>query len=75
LGEERSNLWGLTLHADATELGFEDRLGMLVEREALERDTKRLATQLKFAGLRQQATPETSITVPPVVWIAHFSRS
>ncbi len=31
---------------------------MLVEREALERDTKRLATRLRFAGLRQQATPE-----------------
>ncbi len=31
---------------------------MLVEREALERDTRRLATRLRFAGLRQQATPE-----------------
>ena len=45
-------------HPDAAELGFEDRLAMLVEREALERDTKRLATRLRFAGLRQQATPE-----------------
>ena len=45
-------------HADASDLGFEDRLAMLVEREALERDTKRLATRLRFAGLRQQATPE-----------------
>ena len=45
-------------HPDAADLGFEDRLAMLVEREALERDTKRLATRLKFAGLRQQATPE-----------------
>ena len=45
-------------HADAVDLGFEDRLAMLVEREALERDTKRLATRLRFAGLRQQATPE-----------------
>ena len=45
-------------HADAVDLGFEDRLAMLVERETLERDTKRLATRLRFAGLRQQATPE-----------------
>ena len=40
-------------HADAADLGFEDRLAMLVER-----DSKRLATLLRFAGLRQQATPE-----------------
>ena len=45
-------------HADAADLGFEDRLAMLVEREALERDSRRLATRLRFAGLRQQATPE-----------------
>jgi DNA replication protein DnaC len=45
-------------HADAADLGFEDRLAMLVEREALDRDTKRLATRLRFAGLRQQGTPE-----------------
>jgi DNA replication protein DnaC len=44
--------------ADAAELGFEDRLAMLVDREALERDSKRLAARLRFAGLRQQATPE-----------------
>ena len=31
---------------------------MLVHREALERDGKRLAARLRFAGLRQQATPE-----------------
>jgi DNA replication protein DnaC len=45
-------------HADAADLSFEDRLAMLVDREALERDSKRLATRLRFAGLRQQATPE-----------------
>jgi DNA replication protein DnaC len=43
---------------DAAELSFEDRLALLVDREALERDTKRLAARLRFAGLRQQATPE-----------------
>jgi DNA replication protein DnaC len=45
-------------HTDAAELSFEDRLAMLVERETLERDGKRLAARLRFAGLRQQATPE-----------------
>jgi DNA replication protein DnaC len=45
-------------HPDAADLSFEDRLAMLVERETLERDGKRLAARLRFAGLRQQATPE-----------------
>ena len=45
-------------HADAANLGFEGRLAMLVEREALECDSKRCANRLRFAGLRQQATPE-----------------
>jgi len=39
-------------------LGFEDRLALLVDRELLERDTKRLHARLRFAGLRIQATPE-----------------
>ena len=43
---------------DNSDLGFEDRLAMLVDREALERDTKRLAARLRFASLCQQATPE-----------------
>ena len=43
---------------DAAALDFEDRLALLVERERLERDTKRLQTRLRFAGLRVQATPE-----------------
>jgi DNA replication protein DnaC len=42
----------------SAELAFEDRLALLVDREALERDGKRLAARLRFAGLRQQATPE-----------------
>jgi DNA replication protein DnaC len=45
-------------HPETTDLSFEDRMAMLVEREALERDGKRLAARLRFAGLRQQATPE-----------------
>jgi DNA replication protein DnaC len=43
---------------DAAALDFEDRLALLVERERLERDTKRLQTRLRFAGLRVQETPE-----------------
>jgi DNA replication protein DnaC len=39
-------------------LGFEERLGLLVDREAAERDTKRLTTRLKFAALRQAACVE-----------------
>jgi DNA replication protein DnaC len=45
-------------HPETADLSFEARLAMLVEREALERDGKRLAARLRFAGLRQQATPE-----------------
>ena len=43
---------------DAADLGFEERLALLVDREQLERDTKRLHARLRFAGLRVQATPE-----------------
>ena len=39
-------------------LGFEERLGLLVDREAAERDTKRLTARLKFAALRQTASVE-----------------
>ncbi len=43
---------------EAADLGFEDRLALLVDRELLERDSKRLHARLRFAGLRLQATPE-----------------
>jgi DNA replication protein DnaC len=43
---------------EAHDLVFEDRLALLVDREVLERDNKRLRTRLRFAGLRQQAAPE-----------------
>ena len=39
-------------------LSFEERLGLLVDREAAERESKRLVTRLKFANLRQNATIE-----------------
>jgi len=40
------------------ELSFEDRLGLLVDREVDWRDSRRLATRLKAAKLRHQATVE-----------------
>src|SRR5712671_5185656 len=39
-------------------LTFEERLGLLVDREAVERESKRLVTRLKSANLRQNATIE-----------------
>src|ERR1700758_821795 len=39
-------------------LTFEERLGLLVDREAVERESRRLITRLKFANLRQNATIE-----------------
>ena len=43
---------------DISALPFEDRLALLVDREAIERENKRLVSRLKFAGLRQNAVVE-----------------
>jgi DNA replication protein DnaC len=43
---------------DIAALSFEERLGLMVDREAADRDTKRLAARLKFAALRQTAVVE-----------------
>ncbi|MBM1175514.1 IS21-like element helper ATPase IstB [Microvirga arabica] len=43
---------------DLDALSFEERLGLLVDREAAERETKRLSARLKFAALRQNACVE-----------------
>ena len=43
---------------DTAALSFEERLGLLVDREALSRNNKRLGNRLKFAGLRQAAVIE-----------------
>ena len=43
---------------DMAALSFEERLGFLVDREALSRSNKRLSSRLKFAGLRQVAVIE-----------------
>ena len=39
-------------------LSFDERLGLLVDREAETRDSRRLAVRLKAAKLRQEATVE-----------------
>src|SRR5919204_1157100 len=39
-------------------LSFEERLGLLIDREAEVRDNRRLALRLKAAKLRQEATVE-----------------
>ena len=41
-------------------LSFEERLGLPVDREAAERDGKKLASRLKVAALRQDASANTS---------------
>jgi DNA replication protein DnaC len=43
---------------DIATLTFEERLGLLVDREATERENKRLITRLRFASLRQNAVVE-----------------
>ena len=44
--------------AEAAALTHPEWLGLLVDREAVERESKRLVTRLKFANLRQNATVE-----------------
>src|SRR5207245_1966211 len=39
-------------------LAFEERIAMMIDREAIERENKRLTTRLKFACLRQPAVVE-----------------
>ena len=41
--------------SDLTPLDFEERLALMVDRETIERENKRLVTRLKFARLRQSA--------------------
>lgn len=43
---------------DLEAMPFEDRIGLLVDREAAERDTRRLTMRLKIAALRQNACVE-----------------
>ena len=66
------------------ELGFEDRLGLLVDRESDWRDNRRLATRLKAARLRHPATVEdldfraprgldrgVILSLAQAIWVTH----
>src|SRR5229473_7804929 len=60
---------------DLDTLSFEERVGLLVDREAAERDTKRLTTRLKFAALRQSACVEdVDLRTPRGIDRAIFAR-
>ena len=60
---------------DLDALSFEERIGLLVDREAAERDTKRLTTRLKFAALRQNACVEdVDLRTPRGIDRAVFAR-
>ena len=43
---------------DLAALSFEERVGIMADREAAERETKRMTARLKFAALRQDACVE-----------------
>jgi DNA replication protein DnaC len=43
---------------DIAALGFEERLALMVDREAIERENKKLVSRLKYASLRQSAVVE-----------------
>jgi DNA replication protein DnaC len=45
-------------HPDIDKLSFEQRLGLMIDREVTERENRRLVTRLKFASLRQTAVIE-----------------
>jgi hypothetical protein len=50
---------------DITDLSFEERLGLLVDREITERDNRRLKSRLQKAKLRQNACIEDLDYRPP----------
>jgi hypothetical protein len=52
---------------DVTALTFEQRLGLMIDREATERENKRLIVRLKFASLRQTAIVEDVELRAPLV--------
>ena len=61
--------------SDIAALSFEERIGLMVDREAAERDSKRLTTRLKFAALRQNAVVEdVDLRTPRGIDRALFQR-
>jgi DNA replication protein DnaC len=60
---------------DLDALSFEERLGLLVDREAAHRDTKRLTTRLRFAALRHDTCAENvDLRTPRGIDRAVFAR-
>ena len=60
---------------DVTALTFEQRLGLMIDREATERDNKRFAVRLKFASLRQAAVVEDAdLRAPRGIDRAFFAK-
>ncbi len=50
---------------DVAALAFEERLALMVDRETIERENRRLVSRLKFASLRQNAVVEDINTKAP----------
>ena len=60
---------------DVTALTFEQRLGLMIDREATERENKRLVVRLKFASLRQAAIVEDAdLRAPRGIDRAFFAK-
>jgi hypothetical protein len=57
------------------EFSFEERLGLLVDREASWRENRRLATRLKAAKMRHQRPSRTSTSAPPAASTAPSSSA
>ena len=60
LGEQRGQ-------SQLAELDFEERFGLLVERQWLWRENRALATRLAYAGFKQSACVEVLVKLPQVV--------
>ena len=54
--------------ADIDSLSFEERLGLLVDRELTERDDKRLSSRLRQARLPTTPASKTSTTAARAAW-------
>lgn len=60
---------------DSAALPFEQRLGLMIDREVTERENRRLASRLKFAALRQAAVVEdVDLRSPRGIDRAFFAR-
>ena len=60
---------------DIAALSFEERLALLLDRETVERENKRLVTPLRFAAPRQEAIVEDVDLRAPAASTVRCSRS